>query len=54
MACLIAAPKGWSAYAGHPPGMSRLWTAAIDSHLNEQAFIVPGLATAGNRAYGTA
>ena len=30
-----------------------VWTAAIDDQLNEQAFIVPGLGDAGDRAYGT-
>jgi uracil phosphoribosyltransferase len=30
-----------------------IWTAAIDDELNEQAFIVPGLGDAGDRAYGT-
>jgi uracil phosphoribosyltransferase len=29
-------------------------TAAIDSHLNQQAFIVPGLGDAGDRLFGTA
>jgi uracil phosphoribosyltransferase len=29
-------------------------TAAIDSHLNPNAFIVPGLGDAGDRLFGTA
>ncbi len=30
-----------------------LYTAAIDSHLNEQGYIVPGLGDAGDRYFGT-
>ena len=30
-----------------------IWTAAVDEGLDEQAFIVPGLGDAGDRAYGT-
>ena len=30
-----------------------LYTAAIDSHLNELGYIVPGLGDAGDRMYGT-
>jgi len=32
----------------------KVWTAAIDSELNEHAYIVPGLGDAGDRAFGTA
>ena len=31
----------------------KLWTAAIDDQLDDDAFIIPGLGDAGNRAYGT-
>ena len=31
----------------------RLWTAAIDDHLDDDGYIIPGLGDAGNRAYGT-
>jgi uracil phosphoribosyltransferase len=31
----------------------RLWTAAIDDHLDADAYIIPGLGDAGNRAFGT-
>ena len=31
----------------------RIWTAAIDSHLNDHGYIVPGLGDAGDRMYGT-
>jgi uracil phosphoribosyltransferase len=30
-----------------------IWTAAIDDHLDERAYIVPGLGDAGGQAYGT-
>ena len=30
-----------------------VFTAAIDSHLNEKGYIVPGLGDAGDRMYGT-
>jgi len=30
-----------------------VWTAAIDDHLDDNAFIIPGLGDAGDRAYGT-
>lgn len=50
--CLIAAPEGIERLRGIHPDV-RIWTAAIDEGLNEQAFIVPGLGDAGDRAYGT-
>ncbi|MGK7908240.1 MAG: uracil phosphoribosyltransferase [Synechococcus sp.] len=31
----------------------QIYTATIDEHLNDQAFIVPGLGDAGDRAFGT-
>ena len=31
----------------------RCWTAAIDSHLNENGYIIPGLGDAGDRIFGT-
>jgi uracil phosphoribosyltransferase len=30
----------------------RLWLGAVDDHLNEQFYIVPGLGDAGDLAYG--
>ncbi len=52
MVCMIAAPEGFERLRGIHPDVP-IWTAAIDEHLDEQAFIVPGLGDAGNRAYGT-
>jgi uracil phosphoribosyltransferase len=52
VACLIAAPEGIERLRGIHPDVS-IWTAAVDEHLDGDAFIVPGLGDAGNRAYGT-
>jgi uracil phosphoribosyltransferase len=50
--CALAAPEGIAALEA--AGFSiRLVTAAIDDHLNEHAFIVPGLGDAGDRQFGT-
>ena len=50
--CALAAPEGIAALDS--AGLSiRLVTAAIDDHLNEHAFIVPGLGDAGDRQFGT-
>ncbi|MDP3058468.1 MAG: uracil phosphoribosyltransferase [bacterium] len=52
LVCLIAAPEGIKAiHAVHPEVL--IYTAAIDSHLNEHAYIVPGLGDAGDRLFGT-
>jgi len=50
--CLLAAPEGIAHLAEHHPGVHIL-TAAIDSHLNDHGYIVPGLGDAGDRLYGT-
>ncbi|MDP1907630.1 MAG: uracil phosphoribosyltransferase, partial [Hyphomicrobium sp.] len=52
LVCLISAPEGIERLRGIHPDV-RIWTAAIDNGLNEQAFIIPGLGDAGDRAYGT-
>ncbi len=50
--CALAAPEGIAALEA--AGLSiHLVTAAIDDHLNEDAFIVPGLGDAGDRQFGT-
>ncbi|MBU6258267.1 MAG: uracil phosphoribosyltransferase [Burkholderiales bacterium] len=49
---LVAAPEGVRALeAAHPE--VRCWTAAVDSHLNEIGYIIPGLGDAGDRIFGT-
>ena len=49
---LVAAPEGVKALgAAHPE--VRCWAAAIDSHLNEVGYIIPGLGDAGDKIFGT-
>jgi uracil phosphoribosyltransferase len=49
---LVAAPEGIKALeAAHPDVW--LFTAAIDSHLNEIGYIIPGLGDAGDKIFGT-
>ncbi|MDP4005574.1 uracil phosphoribosyltransferase [Methylobacterium sp. NEAU K] len=50
--CLLAAPEGLAKFQAAHPDVP-LWTAAIDSHLNDHGYIVPGLGDAGDRMYGT-
>jgi uracil phosphoribosyltransferase len=50
--CLLAAPEGIRNFHSVHPDVP-VFTAAIDSHLNEKGYIVPGLGDAGDRMYGT-
>lgn len=50
--CLLAAPEGIAHVQEAHPDVP-IWTAAIDSHLNDHGYIVPGLGDAGDRMYGT-
>ena len=50
--CLLAAPEGIEKFTKAHPDV-HIWTAAIDSHLNDHGYIVPGLGDAGDRMYGT-
>jgi uracil phosphoribosyltransferase len=49
---LIAAPEGVQALATHHPDVP-IYLSALDSHLNEHCYIVPGLGDAGDRQFGT-
>jgi uracil phosphoribosyltransferase len=49
---LIAAPEGVARIQDAHPDVD-IVVAAIDSHLNEKGYIVPGLGDAGDRLYGT-
>ncbi|WP_417628292.1 uracil phosphoribosyltransferase [Pararhodobacter aggregans] len=50
--CLLAAPEGVKRmHEAHPD--VRIVTAALDSHLNDHGYIVPGLGDAGDRMFGT-
>lgn len=50
---LIGAPEGISNMEEHHPDVP-IHLAAVDDHLNDRAFIVPGLGDAGDRQFGTA
>jgi len=52
MLCLVAAPEGVAALDRFHPDVP-IYTPALDSHLNERKFIVPGLGDFGDRLYGT-
>lgn len=52
MVCLLAAPEGVAKLRAAHPDVP-LFTAAIDDHLNDHGYIVPGLGDAGDRIYGT-
>jgi len=50
--CLITVQPALERLRGIQPDVP-VWTAAIDEQLDENAFIIPGLGDAGDRAYGT-
>lgn len=50
--CLLAAPEGVKEMNAAHPDVPVI-TAAVDSHLNDHGYIVPGLGDAGDRLYGT-
>lgn len=50
--CLLAAPEGVAAFRAAHPDVP-VFTAAIDDHLNDHGYIIPGLGDAGDRLYGT-
>lgn len=50
--CLLASPEGIASFHEEHPDVP-VFTAAIDTHLNEKGYIVPGLGDAGDRLYGT-
>jgi uracil phosphoribosyltransferase len=50
--CLLAAPEGIRRLRSEHPEVT-IYTAAIDNHLNDHGYIVPGLGDAGDRMYGT-
>ncbi len=52
LVCLVAAPPGIAAVQDEHPGV-RIWTAAVDRELDENAYIRPGLGDAGDRVFGT-
>ena len=50
--CLVAAPDGVKQIQEAHPDVD-IFVAAVDDHLNENAYIVPGLGDAGDRIFGT-
>lgn len=50
--CLLAAPEGVARMQAAHPDVP-IVTAALDSHLNDHGYIVPGLGDAGDRMFGT-
>jgi uracil phosphoribosyltransferase len=50
--CLVAAPEGIAALGKAHPEVD-CFVAAIDSHLNEHGYIIPGLGDAGDKIFGT-
>ncbi|MBP3494436.1 MAG: uracil phosphoribosyltransferase [Oscillospiraceae bacterium] len=49
---LVAAPEGVKAVQDEHPDVD-IYCGAVDSHLNERGYIVPGLGDAGDRIFGT-
>lgn len=49
---LVAAPEGVSRVTSAHPDIP-IYTAALDDHLNEHGYIVPGLGDAGDKIFGT-
>ena len=49
---LIGAPEGIQNMQTHHPDVP-IYLAAIDDHLNEHGYIIPGLGDAGDRQFGT-
>ena len=50
--CLVASPEGVAKVLKAHPDVD-IYGAALDDHLNEHAYIVPGLGDAGDRIFGT-
>ena len=49
---LVAAPEGVKLVNDKHPDV-KIYTAALDSHLNENGYIIPGLGDAGDKIFGT-
>ena len=49
---LVAAPEGLAKVQAAHPDVD-IYTASIDSHLNENGYIIPGLGDAGDKIFGT-
>jgi len=52
LVCLVGAPEGVKNIQAKYPDVD-IYLAALDDHLNENGYIVPGLGDAGDRIFGT-
>ena len=52
LVCLVGVPEGVNAVQTAHPDVD-IYLAAMDDHLNERGYIVPGLGDAGDRIFGT-
>ena len=52
LVCLVGVPEGVKAVQTAHPEVD-IYLAAMDDHLNERGYIVPGLGDAGDRIFGT-
>lgn len=52
LVCIVGAPEGVTRVEKEHPDVD-IYLAALDSHLNEKGYIVPGLGDAGDRLFGT-
>lgn len=52
LVCLVGAPEGVKAFQEKHPDVD-IYLAALDDHLNDVGYIVPGLGDAGDRIFGT-
>lgn len=50
--CIVSAPEGVKAFTEAHPDVP-VFAAALDDHLNDNCYIVPGLGDAGDRIFGT-
>lgn len=50
--CIVTCPEGIEQVESAHPDV-RLYAAAIDDHLDERKYIIPGLGDAGDRLFGT-
>jgi len=50
--CLVSCPEGLRHFHAQHPDVP-VYTAAVDSHLDDHGYIVPGLGDAGDRIFGT-
>lgn len=50
--CIVTCPEGIATVEAEHPDV-KIFTAAVDDHLDERKYIVPGLGDAGDRLFGT-